>query len=245
MQLNEKTVIITGGSSGIGEATARALVKQGAQVMLAARREGRLKELCEDLNKVSANAAAYVVTDVTDKAQVENLFKQTQKQFGQVHALVNNAGLMPLSMLEKNKVDEWEQMVDVNIKGVLFGISAAIPAMKKEGGHIINISSIAGHKVMPGGAVYCATKFAVRALSEGLRQELGDKIRVTIISPGAVDTELPQTITDEDIKAKMSDLSDLAIDSQHIAKSIVYALEQPQEVSINEIIVRPTAQTQM
>lgn len=243
--LSQQTVIVTGASSGIGEATARALVENGAQVMLAARREGRLKELKEELNKIKPNAAAYCVTDVTKKSQVDALFEATQKHFGGVTALVNNAGLMPLSMLEKNHVEEWEQMVDVNIKGVLYGISAAIPAMKAKGGHIVNISSVAGHKVMPGSAVYSGTKFAVRAISEGLRQELGDRIRVTIISPGAVDTELASTITDEDIKQKMSGMQNTAMDSKHIANSIVFALSQPEEVSINEILVRPTQQTGM
>ncbi len=242
--LDNQTVIVTGASSGIGEATARALVENGAQVMLAARREGRLKELKEELNKIKPNVAEYKVTDVTQKAQVDDLFEATKKHFGGVTGLINNAGLMPLSMLAKNRVEEWEQMVDVNIKGVLYGISGAISAMK-DGGHVVNVSSVAGHKVFPGSAVYSGTKFAVRAISEGMRQELGDKIRVTIISPGAVDTELANTIEDEDILKQMSGMQDIAIDSEHIANSIVYALSQPEQVSVSEIIVRPTQQTSM
>ncbi|AFS70560.1 SDR family oxidoreductase [Exiguobacterium antarcticum] len=240
--IENKVVIITGASSGIGEATAKLLAKQGAQLVLAARREDRLKTLQQEIEQLGGKAV-YQVTDVTDSAQVEQLAKLAQDTFGAVDVLVNNAGLMPLSKLNKNKQDEWNKMVDVNIKGVLYGIGAVLPYMREQKrGHIINISSIAGHDVMPSSAVYSGTKFAVRAITEGLRKEesVENNIRATIISPGAVDTELKDHITDEEIKQGIGNLK--AMDAGAIARAIAYAVNEPDDVAVNEILIRPTAQ---
>ncbi|MGX8177193.1 SDR family oxidoreductase [Exiguobacterium artemiae] len=240
--IENKVVIITGASSGIGEATAKLLAKQGAQLVLAARREDRLKTLQQDIEQLGGKAV-YQVTDVTDASQVDALAKLAQDTFGSVDVLVNNAGLMPLSKLNKNKQDEWNTMVDVNIKGVLYGIGAVLPYMRKQQrGHIINISSVAGHDVMPSSAVYSGTKFAVRAITEGLRKEesVENNIRATIISPGAVDTELKDHITDEEIKQGIGNLK--AMDADAIARAIAYAVNEPDDVAVNEILIRPTAQ---
>lgn len=240
--IENKVVIITGASSGIGEATAKLLAKQGAQLVLAARREDRLKTLQQEIEQLGGKAV-YQVTDVTDSAQVEQLAKIAQDTFGSVDVLVNNAGLMPLSKLNKNKQDEWNTMVDVNIKGVLYGIGAVLPYMREQKrGHIINISSVAGHDVMPSSAVYSGTKFAVRAITEGLRKEesVDNNIRATIISPGAVDTELKDHITDEEIKQGIGNLK--AMDADAIARAIAYAVNEPDDVAVNEILIRPTAQ---
>ena len=237
-----KVVIITGASSGIGEATAKLLAKNGAKLVLAARREDRLQALKEEIEQLGGQAV-YQVTDVTKTEQLEQLAKLAQETYGSVDVLVNNAGLMPLSQLHKNKQDEWDTMVDVNIKGVLYGIGAVLPYMRKQkAGHIINISSVAGHEVMPSSAVYSGTKFAVRAITEGLRKEesVDNNIRATIISPGAVDTELKDHITDEDIKQGIGNMQ--AIDADAIARAINYAVSEPDDVSINEILIRPTAQ---
>nr|WP_322688256.1 SDR family oxidoreductase [Nostoc sp. DedSLP04] len=195
-EIQNKVVIITGASSGLGEATAKRLAASGAKLMLAARREDRLKDLVGAIAK-SGGTATYQVTDVADSAQVEALAKETLSTYGRIDVLINNAGLMPLSALDQVKVDEWERMIDINIKGVLYGIAAVLPIMRQQkSGHVINLSSVAGHKVFPGAAVYCATKYAVRAISEGLRLESNGEIRSTNISPGAVATELGNTITD-------------------------------------------------
>lgn len=237
-----KVVIITGASSGIGEATAKLLAKNGAKLVLAARREDRLQALKEEIEQLGGQAV-YQVTDVTKTEQLDQLAKLAQETYGSVDVLVNNAGLMPLSQLHKNKQDEWDTMVDVNIKGVLYGIGAVLPYMRKQkSGHIINISSVAGHEVMPSSAVYSGTKFAVRAITEGLRKEesVDNNIRATIISPGAVDTELKDHITDEEIKQGIGNIQ--AIDADAIARAINYAVSEPDDVSINEILIRPTAQ---
>ncbi|WP_214851157.1 SDR family oxidoreductase [Exiguobacterium sp. s193] len=237
-----KVVIITGASSGIGEATAKLLAKNGAKLVLAARREDRLKALKEEIEQLGGQVV-YQVTDVTKTEQLDQLAKLAQETYGSVDVLVNNAGLMPLSQLHKNKQDEWDTMVDVNIKGVLYGIGAVLPYMRKQkSGHIINISSVAGHEVMPSSAVYSGTKFAVRAITEGLRKEesVDNNIRATIISPGAVDTELKDHITDEDIKQGIGNMQ--AIDADAIARAINYAVSEPDDVSINEILIRPTSQ---
>ena len=240
--INSKVVIITGASSGLGEATARRLADRGAKLVLAARREDRLKALSEDLSAKGAEVI-WQVTDVTDRKQVEALAASAKEAFGRIDVLVNNAGLMPLAPLDALKVDEWDQMVDVNIKGVMYGIAAVLPTMREQhSGHVINLSSVAGHKLFPGAAVYCATKFAVKALSEGLRMEAGDEIRSTNISPGGVATELTSTITDPNAKKAAEDLYSVAIDADAVARAIVYAIEQPADVDINEIILRPTAQ---
>ena len=241
-EIENKVVIITGASSGLGEATARRLAKGGAKLMLAARREDRLKELVNEISQ-AGGTAKYQIADVTDRARVEALARATKQAYGRIDVLVNNAGLMPLSPLAANKVNEWEQMVDVNIKGVLYGISAVMPIMLEQGsGHIVNISSVAGHKVFAGGTVYCATKFAVKAISEGIRLESDGKIRSTNISPGAVATELTSTISHEETAAMAEQLYDMAIDADAIARAITYAIEQPGNVDINEMIIRPTEQ---
>ena len=241
-EIENKVVIITGASSGLGEATARRLAKNGAKLMLAARREDRLQELAAEIGK-DGGTAKYQVVDVTDRSQVEALAQATKQAYDRIDVLVNNAGLMPLSPLAANKVDEWEKMVDVNIKGVLYGISAVMPVMlEQKSGHIINLSSVAGHKVFAGGTVYCATKFAVKAISEGIRIESDGKIRSTNISPGAVATELTNTISHEETAQMAEQLYDMAIDADAIARAITYAIEQPAEVDVNEMIIRPTKQ---
>lgn len=249
MDLSGKTAIITGASSGIGEATAKALAKEGANVVLMARREDRLKKLKKEIEE--AGGKALVVTgDVTKKEDWKKVISNTKSEFGKADILVNNAGLMPLSYIKNLKTDEWEKMVDVNIKGVLNGVSSVLPdMMEQKSGHIINISSVAGRRVMPGGAVYCATKFAVRAFSEGLRAELSPNfnIKVTAIEPGAVATELTDTITDEEL---MNDIGDMfkemtLLESQDIADSIIYAISQPDRVNVEEVLVMPTSQKPM
>ena len=237
-----KVVIITGASSGLGEATARRLALKGAKLMLAARREDRLKELVSDIEK-EGGTAKYQVTDVSDRASVEALAKATYQAYDRIDVLVNNAGLMPLSPLAETKVEEWETMIDVNIKGVLYNVAAVMPIMlQQESGHIINISSVAGHKVFPAGTVYCATKFAVKAISEGIRLESDGKIRSTNISPGAVATELTNTISHDETAKNVDQLYGVAIDADAIARAITYAIEQPEDVDVNEIIIRPTKQ---
>ncbi len=244
MNLENKVIIITGASSGIGEATARLLAKHGAKVTLAARREDRLKKLASEIGEENALIA---VTDVTNPEQVASMVEETIKKFGRVDVLVNNAGLMPLSLMSNLHIEEWHRMVDVNIKGVLNCVGSTLPQMlKQSSGHIINISSVAGRRVFPGAAVYCATKFAVNALSEGLRMELAPhkNIRVTSIQPGAVATELTEHITDEQIikglEERFKKLEPL--ESADIAESIYYAISQPNRVNINEVLVLPRQQ---
>lgn len=237
-----KVVIITGASSGIGEATAKHLASLGALVSLGARRKGKLDILVKEIENSGGKAVAFT-TDVTKRLDMEALVKDTLEAYGKVDVLFNNAGLMPLSMMEQLHYEEWDKMVDTNIKGVLYGIGAVLPHMtKQKSGHIINISSVAGHRVKPGSAVYSATKFAVRAISEGLRQELTTyNIRSTIISPGAINTELPNTITDEYMKRSLKDLLDIAISADAIARAVAYAIDQPEDCDVNEILLRPTA----
>lgn len=223
-EIQNKVVIVTGASSGLGEATARRLAKGGAKLMLTARREDRLKELVADIEK-AGGTAQYQKADVSDRTQLEDLAKATKATYGRIDVLVNNAGLMPLSPLSALKVDEWDTMVDVNIKGVLYGVAAVLPTMKEQkSGHIINISSVAGHKVFPGGVVYCATKFAVKAISEGIRLESDGEIRSTNISPGAVDTELTSMISHEESAESAKQLYGVAIDSDAIARAIAYEI---------------------
>ncbi len=241
-EIENKVVIITGGSSGLGEATARRLAKGGAKIMLAARREDRLKEIVADIEK-AGGTAKYQTTDVTNQEEVASLVKATKEAFGRVDVLINNAGLMPLSPLSALKVDEWETMIDVNIKGVLYGVAAVMPVMKaQKSGHIINLSSVAGHKVFPGGVVYCATKFAVKAISEGIRLESDGDIRATNISPGAIATELTNHISHDESAKMANQLYDVAIDADAIARAITFAIEQPSDVDINEMVIRPTKQ---
>lgn len=241
-EINGKVVIITGASSGLGEATAHRLARSGAKLVLGARREERLVAL-RDAIVEQGGEAIYRVTDVTDRAQFQALADAAKEAYGRIDVLVNNAGLMPLSPLDQLKVDEWDQMIDVNIKGVLYGIAAVLPTMREQhAGHIINLSSVAGHVVFPNAAVYCATKYAVKALSEGIRQEGGAEIRSTNISPGAVATELTTTISDPETAKGVDELYEMAIDADAIARAIAFAIEQPADVDINELIIRPTKQ---
>lgn len=241
-EIQNKIVIITGASSGLGEATAKRLAKHGAKLMLAARREDRLKELVAEIEQ-DGGTAKYQVTDVSDRSQVAALAKATEQAYGRIDVLVNNAGLMPLSPLDETKVEEWDKMIDVNIKGVLYGVAAVLPIMRsQQSGHIINLSSVAGHKVFAGGTVYCATKFAVKAISEGIRLESQGQIRSTNISPGAVATELPNTITHDQTAQNVNQMYSIAIDADAIARAITYAIEQPGDVDVNEMIIRPTKQ---
>ena len=234
-----KVVVITGASSGLGEATARRLVAGGAKVFLGARREDNLKEIAADLGE----NAAYQVVDVTSREQVQDFVDAAERTFGRVDVMVNNAGLMPLSPLEALKVDEWDTIVDVNIKGVLYGIAAALPKMQARGdGHFVNLSSVAGHTVFPNSAVYSGSKFAVRAITEGLRMEVGENIRATLVSPGAVSTELTSRITHEESAEGAAQLYEAAIDADAVARAIAYAISQPREVDVNEVVLRPTAQ---
>jgi NADP-dependent 3-hydroxy acid dehydrogenase YdfG len=240
--VNGKVVAITGASSGIGEAAARLLAAAGAKVMLGARRTDRLETIVADIRKKEGDVD-FLTTDVSKREDLERLVKKAEGRFGRFDVLIGNAGLMPLSPLDQLKVDEWNQMIDVNIKGVLYGIAAALPIFRKQGsGHFINVSSVAGHRVSPNGAVYAGTKFAVRAISEGLRQEVGDKIRVTIISPGAVESELSSTISDPKVKERIDDYRKMAIPAEAIASAMAYAIGQPANVDVNEILIRPTAQ---
>ncbi len=246
MDLKDKVVIVTGASSGIGNATAKKLAEAGAKVVLAARREDELKKLKDDIES-NGGQALTVITDVTKRDDVKNLAQQAKEKFGACDILINNAGIMPLSYMKNMHVDEWLKMVDVNINGVLHCLAEVLPQMvERESGHIINISSTAGREVMVGSAVYSATKFAVRALSDGLRQELSANqgIRVTCIEPGAVETELMESITDDELKEDFEDnFGDVDfLDSEDIANAIYYALSQPEGVNVNELQVRPTSQ---
>jgi NADP-dependent 3-hydroxy acid dehydrogenase YdfG len=239
-----KVVVITGASSGLGEATARRLSTEGATVVLGARRADRLKSLAAELTRGGGKALA-LETDVTDCNQVKRLVDSAVERYGRVDVIVNNAGLMPQSLLASLKVDEWDRMIDVNIKGVLYGIAAVLPHMQRQkAGHIINVSSVAGHKVGPGSAVYSATKHAVRALSEGLRMEVkAYNIRTTVISPGAVTSELPNTVTDPAVLGRIQKLyEEIAIPADSFARAVAFAISQPDEVDINEILFRPTRQ---
>ncbi|MFG1431267.1 SDR family oxidoreductase [Xanthobacter sp. V2C-8] len=237
-----KVVVITGASSGLGAATARHLAAEGAKLVLGARRLDRLQALAGELG---LPAAAAVATDVTDAAQVKHLVDTAVAVHGRLDVILNNAGLMPHSPLERGKIDDWDRMIDVNLKGVLYGIAAALPHMTaQKSGHIINVSSVAGHKVRPGSAVYAATKAAVRMLSEGLRQEVKPyNIRTTIISPGAVRSELPQSVTEADVAKGIRDFYEaVAIPAESFARMVAFAIGQPDEVDVNEILFRPTAQ---
>lgn len=239
-----KVVVITGASSGLGEATARLLSSEGAAVVLAARRSDRIKALAEELSGRGGKVLA-VRTDVTDQKQVIALVDKAAEAFGRIDVMLNNAGLMPLAPLEDLKTDEWDQMIDVNLKGVLNGIAAALPYMKEQkSGHFINVSSVYGHKLGPDATVYCATKTAVRVLSEGLRQEVKPyNIRTTVISPGAVATELLEHISDEKIQAGTKEFVDqIAVPAETFARMVAFAINEPDDVDVKEILFRPTAQ---
>ena len=241
--IKNKVVVITGASSGIGEATAQLLAERGAKVVLGARRLDRLEALAARIAEAGGHAA-YARTDVRRRDDLATLVNLACERYGQLDVLINNAGVGPISPLDDLRVEEWEEMIDINIKGVLYGIAAALPIFRKQGfGHFVNIASTAGHRIVPNMAVYCGTKFAVRAISEGLRQEAGDKLRVTIISPGFTRTDFVEAVTNPVVKAQLVESRDkFAIPPEAIARAIAFAIEQPDDVDVNEMIVRPTAQ---
>ncbi len=239
-----KVIVITGASSGLGEASARYLSEQGASVVIGARRTEKIKSIAEEITNSGGKAIA-VTTDVTKYDQVKKLVDTAIEKFNRIDVIINNAGLMQQSPLESLKIDEWNNMIDINIKGVLFGIAAALPYMKKQkSGHIINVSSVAGHTVRAGGAIYSATKHAVRIISEGLRQEVKPyDLRTTIISPGAVETELPNHISHKaSAEGIQGFYKEYAIPADSFARAVAFAISQPEDMDVNEILYRPTAQ---
>lgn len=238
-----KVVAITGASSGIGEATALLLASQGAKVVLGARGPERLAALAARI-AAAGGEVARIPTDVRRREDVAELVRLATERYGQLDVLISNAGVMPISPLDDLRVDDWEDMVDVNLKGVLYGIAAALPPFRRQGfGHFINTASTAAHKTVPNQAVYSATKFAVRALSEGLRQEAGEKLRVTVISPGFVHTNFAEGVTNPEVRAQLEAARDaMALPPEAIARAIAFAIAQPAGVDVGEIIVRPTAQ---
>ncbi|WP_233887613.1 SDR family oxidoreductase [Paraburkholderia flagellata] len=240
--IENKVILITGGSTGLGAETARLLATRGAKVAVAARRKAKLDEVVADIAASAGTARAYAL-DVTDKAQVEAVVAAVVADFGKLDVLINNAGLMPIRPMAEVNTDEWDAMIDVNLKGTLYGIAAALPRfIAQDSGHIINLSSVAGIKVFaPGGTVYSGTKFAVRAISEGLRQEVGEKIRVTSIEPGAVDSDLKYS-TSGNAAETVLNFYKTAIPADSVARAIAFAIEQPADVDINEIVLRPTKQ---
>ncbi|MGF6660720.1 NADP-dependent 3-hydroxy acid dehydrogenase YdfG [Paraburkholderia atlantica] len=235
-----KVIVLTGASSGIGEATTRHLAQMGHQLVIGARRTDRLTALQDELRAQGAGVDALTL-DVTRLDDVQRIAAFAQQRYGRIDVLINNAGIMPLSPLAALKVDEWNRMIDVNVRGVLHGIAAVLPVMQPQGrGHIINVASIGAHAVTPTAAVYCASKYAVRAISDGLRQET-DMLRVTVVSPGVVESELADSISDETARAEMREFRRIALAPQAVARAIGYAISQPDDVDVSEIIVRPTA----
>jgi NADP-dependent 3-hydroxy acid dehydrogenase YdfG len=241
LNIQDKVILITGASSGIGEACARLLAENGARLLLGARRTERLERLVGEI-RTAGGSAEYRRLDVTSQADTQAFVDAALAQYGRVDVLINNAGVMPLSRLDVLKVEEWNRMIDVNIRGVLHGIAAALPVMQHQrSGQFVNIASIGAYSVVPTGAVYCATKYAVRAISEGLRQEVGGDIRVTLVSPGVVESELADSISDAPSREAMQAFRKVAITPDAIARAIAYAVEQPADVDVSELIVRPTA----
>src|SRR6266513_4607069 len=240
----DKVIVITGASSGIGEATAVMLAERFAKVVLGARGLDWLQSLARRIEG-TAGEVAYAQTDVRRREDLTSLVNLACERYGQLDVLINNAGIGPISPLDDLRVEDWENMIDINIKGVLYGIAAALPVFRKQGfGHFVNTASTAGIVVNPNMAVYAGTKFAVRAISEGLRQEAGDKLRVTIISPGFVDTNFAETVTNPEMKAQLEGARDkFAMPPEAIARAVAFAIEQPADVDVGEIIVRPTAQS--
>lgn len=237
----QKVVLVTGASSGIGEATALHLAARGMRLVLGARRTDRLDALASRI-VAEGGSAAVARLDVTSLDSMQEFVDFALRLHGRVDVIINNAGVMPLSKLEARKVDEWNQMIDVNVRGVLHGIAAALPVMQRQGtGQVINMASIGAYAVSPTAAVYCATKFAVAAISEGLRQEVGADIRVTVVSPGVVESELAESISDPAGREEMRSFRKIAIKPDAVARAIAFAIEQPHEVDVSEIIVRPTA----
>ncbi|MGO8790503.1 MAG: SDR family oxidoreductase [Terriglobia bacterium] len=241
--IKDKVVVITGASSGIGEATALLLAERGAKLVLGARGVDRLKAVATRIT-AAGGEATYAGADVKRRADLSNLVTLACERYGKLDVLINNAGIAPTSLLDELRVDDWEEMIDVNIKGVLYGIAAVLPVFRKQGfGHIVSIASTAGLITKPTMAVYSGTKFAIRAISEGLRQEAGEKLRVTIISPGFVQTNLVDSMTNPEVKAQIAGaMEKMAIPPGAIARAIAFAIEQPPDVDVGEIVVRPTAQ---
>tara|TARA_R100000935_G_C2836187_1_gene168242 strand:- start:1399 stop:2139 length:741 start_codon:yes stop_codon:yes gene_type:complete len=241
--IENKVIVITGASSGLGEATARLLAKKGAKVVIGARRTEKLEAIVQDI-RAEGGQAEFIGTDITKPNEVQALIEKALSAFGQIDVLVNNAGLMSIAPLSELKVDEWDRMIDINIKGVLYGIAATLPVFQKQNfGHFINLSSVAGLKVFsPGGTVYSGTKFAVRAISEGLRHEVGETIRTTTIEPGAIESELKFGSSHKESSEFVTDFYKQAIPADSVARAIAYAIEQPADVDINEIVLRPTSQ---
>jgi NADP-dependent 3-hydroxy acid dehydrogenase YdfG len=236
-----KVIVITGASSGIGAVTARKLIQLGAKVVLAARREDHLKAMVAELGENSL----YVTTDVSKRADLDNLVQQAISKFGHVDVLWNNAGIMPISFFDEGKVEEWDRMIDVNIKGVLYGINAVLPHMLERGqGHILATSSVGGLKTSPGIGVYSGTKFAVRAIMDTLRQEVAQTIKVTTVFPGATQSELGHDITSPKIKALYGNIKDMPkMEEEAIANAVIYAISQPGNINVNEVVLRPLGQT--
>lgn len=241
--IKNKVIVITGASSGLGEATAKYLAERGATVVLGARRENKLKKIVDEINS-KGGTALYKVTDVTQKTQVKALVTLAFTTYHKVDVLINNAGIMPIAPMSELRVDEWDNMIDINIKGVLYGIAAVLPLFQEQqAGHFINLGSVAGIKVFsPGGSVYSGTKYAVRAITDGLRQEVGGNIRVTTIEPGAVDSELKYSTSHQESAEGIKQFYQIAIPAISVAKAIGFAIEQPADVDINEIVLRPTQQ---
>ena len=239
--IKDKVIVITGASSGIGASAARKLALLGAKVVLAARRESQLKDLVQEIGE----NAMYVVTDVARRTDLDNLIQQAIAKFGRVDVMWNNAGIMPISFFEEGHVDEWDKMIDINIKGVLYGINAVLPHMLERGqGHILSTSSVGGLKTSPGIGVYSGTKFAVKAIMETLREEVAQNIKVTTIYPGATKSELGHDITSPKIKGLYGNLANMPkLDEEAIANAVIYAISQPDNISVNEVVVRPLGQT--
>jgi len=237
-----KVVVITGASSGIGEATARLLAEKGAHVVIGARRLDRLEALASAIH-VAGGSVVHQQLDVTELEQMKAIVSLARERFGRLDVVVNNAGVMPLSPLEALKIDEWNRMIDVNIRGVLHGIAAGLPIMNGQGfGQFVNVASIGAYEVSPTASIYCATKFAVRAITEGLRQEVGSHIRATLVSPGVTESELADSITDDGAKQLMKEYRRIALPASAIARSIAYAIEQPEGIDVNELVIRPASQ---
>ncbi len=238
MNTHSKVIIVTGASSGIGKATALLLAEKGAKLVLGARGEAKLVQLTEQIHE-SGGEAIFAITDVSKREDVARLVQMAIEHYGRVDVLINNAGVMPISALDELKVEDWEAMIDINIKGVLYGIAEALPVFRRqESGHFINIASTSAHRVVPNQSVYAGTKFAVRAISEGLRQEAGENLRVTVISPGMIRTEYVESATDPVVRVNV----DIAMPPRAVAEAIAFAIEQAEQVDVGEIVIRPTAQ---
>jgi NADP-dependent 3-hydroxy acid dehydrogenase YdfG len=241
--VNGKVIVITGASSGIGEASALLLAERGAKLVLGARGTDRLQALADRI-VASGGDAVWVRTDVKQRGDLSQLVKLACDRYGKLDVLISNAGVGPISPLDELRVEDWEDMIDINLKGVLYGIAAALPIFRKQGfGHFINTASVAAHRIVPNMAVYAGTKIAVCAISEGLRQEAGDKLRVTVISPGFTRTNFAESMTNQEVKAQIAaSMEKFAMSPDAIARAIAFAIEQPADVDVGEIIVRPTAQ---